>query len=655
MGLEDKKLSGTSFRAVLIGILFVIAVCFTVSYAELVIRYIQIGFLQFPPVVIGIFFFLVLINGLLRKLSKRLKFSNQELLTIYCMMLVASMISSRGLMEKLIPALIAVNYFANESNAWSELFFPHIKEWSVPFDTTKGELQEVSVGFYEKMEEWQSVPWDKWTIPLLAWGVLVLVIFFGFMCLATLLRRQWVDNEKLTFPFAQLPLEFAKGTETGGLFRNRLTWIGFAIPAVIFTLNGLHRIVPAVPQLVLSTNLNRYFTDRPFNSIAYTPLYLSFAAIGFFYLLPVQLLFSLWIFFILTRVQDVVAASFGMRIGSMPLYPTHSFIGYQVAGAYVVLTIYFFYVSIPHIKQMLKRVFRKNDLDDSNELMPYSVAFWGLILSFILSVAWCYVAGITLWFAVFEILIYVFFVAIVMARSTAEGGLLMTETSFRPIDMYSMIAPKASLGGPTLTMLSIFDAVFTRDQRGLILTGFLDSLKITDGINMKRRSLLPILIVGILVAMLSAGIIHLWLPYHRGALNLYSYVYWGNPLLGFRDNAAAVERVSGYQADLSMLAFFTVGVGVTIFLVTMRALFWWWPLHPLGYALSASWTMIVFWFPVLVAWTIKQPMMRYGGMKLYRKFRPFFMGMIFGEFGLAVLWTIISWAADVPAPTFPWP
>lgn len=653
--MGETKTSGASFRAIIIGVFFVIAVCFIVSYAELVVRYIQIGFLQFPPVVIGIFFFLVLTNGLIQKLSQRLKFSHQELMTIYCMMLVASMIASRGLMEKLIPALVGVNYYANEANSWSELFFPHIKWWLVPFDPTKGELQKVSVGFYEKMEEWQSIPWGKWAVPLLAWGGLVLIIFFGFLCMATLLRRQWVDNEKLTFPFAQLPLEFVKGTEPGGLFRNRLMWVGFAIPATIFTLNGLHGIIPSVPHVSLNIYLNQYFTERPFNSMGYTPLFISFAAIGFFYLLPTQLLFSLWVFFIFTRVQTVAAALFGMRVTSMPLYPTHSFIGYQIAGAYMVLVAYFFYVSLPHVKQVLKQVFGREKRDDSNELMPYSLAFWGLILSFTLSVLWCYMAGITLWFAAFEILIYMFFVAIVMARSTAEGGLLMTETSFRPVDIYSMIMAKSTLGGPTLTMLSFFDAIFTRDQRGLILTGFLDSLKIVDGVHMRRRSLLLVLTVAILVAMFSAGVIQLWLPYNRGALNMYSYVYWGNPLWGFRDNVAAIERVGGQGTDWSSLGFFMVGGVVTTFLVVMRTMFWWWPLHPLGYALSASWTMIVFWFPVLVAWTIKQPLMRYGGIKLYQRYRPFFLGMIFGEFGMAVLWTIVSWAADVPAPTFPWP
>jgi len=646
-------MSGTSLKAILIGVVFVIAICLIVSYAELVIMHIQIGFLQFPPVVIGLFFFLIIINGLLQKLSKRLGLKPHELMTIYCMMLIASMITSRGFMEKLIPALVGVNYYSNETNGWVDLFYPHIRDWLVPFDPTKGELQKVSVTFYEKLESWQSIPWGKWLTPLLAWGGLGAIIFFGFMCLATILRRQWVDNEKLAFPFAQFPLEFVK--EGGGFLRNKLSWVGFAIPALIFTLNGLHRITPLVPEIPLYAYLNQYFTERPFNSISYTPLYFSFAAIGFFYLLPTQLLFSLWVFFILTRVQSVIAAVFGMRVTEMPLYPTQLFMGYQVAGAYVVVVGYLFYVSIPFFKQMIRGIFREKIIDDSNELMPYRWAFWGLIFSFTASVAWCYLAGITLWFAVIELFVYMFFVAIVMARSTSEGGLLMTETSFRPVDLYSMILPKVMLGPQTLTVLSMFDAVFTRDQRGLIFTAFLDGLKISDGVNMKRRSLLWVFIVAILVSMLVAGVVQLWLPYDRGAMNMYSYAYWGNPLWGFQDNASAIERSGGQDIELTGLIFFFVGIGIATFLAIMRTLFWWWPLHPLGYALSASWTMIVFWCPVLVAWMIKQPLLKYGGMKQYRKLRPFFLGMIFGEFSMAVIWTIISWIFKVPAPSFPWP
>jgi hypothetical protein len=135
---------------------------------------------------------------------------------------------------------------------------------------------------------------------------------------------------------------------------------------------------------------------------------------------------------------------------------------------------------------------------------------------------------------------------------------------------------------------------------------------------------------------------------------MYSYVYSGNPLWAFSDHAPAIEGFST-EASWIALTFFIIGIIFTAFLAFMRTLYWWWPFHPLGYALSASWTMIVFWFPVFLAWLIKYPLMRYGGVRLYLKIRPFFLGMIFGEFSMAVIWTLISFLFRVPAPFFPWP
>ncbi len=646
---NENRISG---RSLLIGICCVIVICCIVSYAELVITYIQIGFLQLPPAVIGLFFFLVLGNRLLAKLNDRFAFSPRELMCIYCMMLVASMISSRGVMEKLIPALIAVNYFTNETNSWDTLFFPHIKPWLIPFSPEQKGQASIAISFYEGMQGGDSIPWRAWLEPLGAWGVLVFFVFTAFLCLAAILRKQWIENEKLSFPLVSLPLEFVH--EGHGFFRNRLMWLGFALPALIFTLNGLHEIWPQIPNLSLRYLLNPYFTDQPFNAIAYTPIFISFAAIGFFYLLPTQLLFSLWFFFLLTRFQDVVAAMFGLRVSSMPLYPTRLYIGYQVAGAYVVLVISFIYMGLPHFHRVFREAFTGEKKDDTDELLPYRTAVWGLIVSLILAVGWCYAAGLNLGFAAFEILVYVCVVAVVMARSTAEGGLLMTETSFRPLDLYQLIASKASLGAQSLTVLSFLDAIFTRDQRGLILTGFLDGLKIRDRVGMSYRSLVGVFVLGCTLAFLCAAAIHLWLPYKHGANYMYSYTYRGNPLWAFQDNVAAIEGLGADHRTTGGL-FFGVGILVTTGLVILRMLYWWWPLHPLGYALSASWTLVVFWFPVLIAWCIKTPILRYSGIRQYQRLRPFFLGMVFGEFGMAVLWTLISWAANVPAPFFPWP
>ena len=646
---NENRLSGRSF---LLGTCFVIAICCIVSYAELVITYIQIGFLQLPPAVIGLFFFLVLGNRLLERLNDRFGLSPRELMCIYCMMLVASMISSRGVMEKLIPALIAVNYFTNETNSWDTLFFPHIKPWLIPFSPEQKGQATIAISFYEGIQTGDSIPWRAWVEPLCVWGVLVFLVFTAFLCLAAILRKQWIENEKLTFPLVSLPLEFVH--EGRGFLQNRLMWLGFALPALIFTLNGLHEIWPQIPNFPLRYLLNPYFTERPFNAIAYTPIFLSFAAVGFFYLLPTQLLFSLWFFFLFTRFQDIVAAIFGWRVSTMPLYPTRLYIGYQVAGAYIVLVISFIYMGFPHFRRVFRRAFTPTKGADAEEFLSDRTAVWGLIISLILAIVWCYTAGLNLGFAAFEILVYVCIVAVVMARSTAEGGLLMTETSFRPLDLYQLIANKAALGAQSLTVLSLLDAIFTRDQRGLILTGFLDGLKIRDRVGMSYRSLVGVFVLGSTLAFLCAAVIHLWLPYTHGANYMYSYTYRGNPLWAFQDNVAAME---GLGADLRTTGglFFGIGALVTTGLVILRMLYWWWPLHPLGYALSASWTLIVFWFPVFIAWGIKTPLLRYSGIRQYQRLRPFFLGMVFGEFSMAVIWTLISWSANTPAPFFPWP
>jgi hypothetical protein len=220
--------TGITFRAMALGVFFVAITCFIVCYAELIIGRIQIGFLQMPPAAIGIFFFLVLLNRGMQRVRRRFGLSAAELLMIYCMMLVAAMISSRGVLEKIIPVLVTPIYFANPANRWQNLYFPYIKKWMVAFDPQGGLNQPVATDFFERLREGHSIPWGLWAIPLAAWGALVLLILFAFLCLASILRKQWVDNEKLTFPLAQLPLELLGQEQGRSIFTNRLFWGGVA-------------------------------------------------------------------------------------------------------------------------------------------------------------------------------------------------------------------------------------------------------------------------------------------------------------------------------------------------------------------------------------------------------------------------------------------
>jgi hypothetical protein len=260
----------------------------------------------------------------------------------------------------------------------------------------------------------------------------------------------------------------------------------------------------------------------------------------------------------------------------------------------------------------------------------------------------------SLWVSLGLMGIFIFVVAFVMSRSTAEAGLFMTEVSFRPIDLYRMFMPVQALGPSNITGLAFMDGGFMRDQRGLVLTGLLDALKLTDGARVNRRAFLPGLVLAMVLALVVAGAVHVWLPYSRGALTMYWYPYRGNNLWAmwdYQSHLSGMSRAVGWQGPV----FFGVGLVVTVLLSYMRASFPWWPLHPLGYALCGSWSMVVLWFSCFVVWVLKGVILRYGGMKLYTRARPLFIGMMLGEFTMAAVWTLISALTGAPVPEFPWP
>jgi hypothetical protein len=660
-------LHGLRARALLVAIPLLIGISFLSVYADMVSKKVQFGVLQLaPPAVIGLFL-LALLNRGLTRLLRREWLSRGDIVIIYAMLLVGVMVSTRGVIEKLIPPLAYLPYYATAENKLNETLTQHLPGFAMPFDpqSNLSPAPEWIRTYFEAVRAGEPIPYDVWVGPLLAWFGLIACVIWCFACLATILRRQWMDNEQLRFPLTTLPLAIINNEVEGQpFFSNRTMWLGFAFSAAVFTLNGLRANFPDWPQFTTFLSTQPFFSERPWSGMDYMPMYISLAAVGFLFFLPTDLLFSLWFFFLVTRFQDVAAVQMGAIPTGIGTHNARVWTGYQAAGAYLALIAAQLRIGWPYFKQVWRTAVatstRNKPLDDSDELMSYRVAVFGLVAGFGGIILWLWIAGMNPIFAALQMGLYMFFIAVIMSRTVNEAGLLMTETSFLPQHLIHLFYPLHGVGPASLTMGGLLNVVFIRDLRGVLLSPLMDNQKMAGETRLRQRSLLLPLAIAVVVAFVVASFFFLKLSYSLGNLSLYDY-----PNANVRNiMGRTAEAVNGGTIAPGATEYggLVVGVIVTSLLVYCRATFAWFPLHPLAYAIAPTWTMIVFWIPCIFAWIAKSLVLRFGGIDLFRRLAPFALGLILGEFSLAVLWAVISMLSPTilgfkftTAPEFPWP
>jgi hypothetical protein len=94
--------------------------------------------------------------------------------------------------------------------------------------------------------------------------------------------------------------------------------------------------------------------------------------------------------------------------------------------------------------------------------------------------------------------------------------------------------------------------------------------------------------------------------------------------------------------DITRLTAASMGGLVLLVLYALRTRFVSFPLNPAAYVFAYSYTMKYFWFDFLLAWVVKGLILRYGGMKIYRRAMPLFLGLILGEFVTSSFWAIVG-------------
>jgi hypothetical protein len=574
---------------------------------------------------------------------RRLRLTRPELLTVYCVVLVATPLLSLNVLFWALSQAISYYYFAGVFPEWNRSFLPLIPQWFSPSSAS------AVLGYFEGQA---SVPWAEWLTPLAAWSSFLISLFLANFCLLSLLQKQWISHERLTFPLAQIPLETVEGEpdSPARLQRNRVFWIGLTVAFSVGLLSSLSLRFPALPSFSPVITLMSAQIVGPLSALGQVDLLLQPWVLAIAYIIPTEVSFSVWFLWLVRIGLTAVAIVIGNEPGSAQDWWRFTFPApyNQATGAVLALALWALWGARRHLARALRIAFTWRGSGDADEPLPHRWALLGLVVSFGWLVVFFLMAGCRLRFAIgFPAVIVGAYLS--YARLQAEAAL---DTSFWWFnDVVQMPVGPANLTPQEL--ISLYTAGFvSAPMPSVILSACsinaLTSFKIADSAGVSLRPFARLLLGGFLVALVVGVFVTLTGTYRLGFVAMKGGT--GNNLV------ADVLRVYGHDIHYDMTndvgpspeGVLWIGVGgiVCIILGLMRLRFLWWPLHPVGYILSNSLPMAMGTFPFLIAWTVKSLVIRYGGLHLYRATLPLAVGLIVGDLLNATVWNIVALATQ---------
>jgi len=651
-----------NLRSVLLGLVGVAFICGLTPYNDFVVNntYLVGNFL---PIGLLLFFLLVimLVNAPLWRFAPRHALSSGELAVALGMTLVSCALPSSGLMRYLPAFLVGLQYHgiadAEFRRCISDLNLP---AWIFPqFESPS---DPVIQDYWGRVLPGEMIPWAAWVTPAIAWGILLAAMYGAVICISVIVRRQWVENERLPFPLASIYVSLVEEPQPGhglnALFRSRGFWMALAAVFVMHSINALNLYWPKyVERIPLGFNMGAIFSEEPwrYTEWGFKSQTLYFSIIGITFFLQTKIAFSLWFFFIAVQVTRMLIVPQGWEI-------TTGMQTDQLFGAVLVFAATVLWIGRNHWLLVMRHMLGRATADEPRgKYLPYSIAGWGLVGCWLAMAAWLVAAGASVAGAVVLVgMLMVLFM--VIARVVAETGLIFVQFSLLPLwRPWTFLGTALPFGWRTTPQSFFYSAMFTgmlsHDMRETSSVYTTQSLKVADDTayandDSWRRSLAFVvaLALALLTGYLISGASTLYVEYtHASTVDRLQ----ATPINGYGVDAAPRYQVISPTRDYlssaggpneahSRLGHFTFGAALTAMLGVLRLRLAWWPLHPVGFLLVYSYPIMTIWFSIFVGWLAKVLIVKFGGIELFRAARNVFIGLIIGEAGTAAVWLVVS-------------
>jgi hypothetical protein len=243
-------------------------------------------------------------------------------------------------------------------------------------------------------------------------------------------------------------------------------------------------------------------------------------------------------------------------------------------------------------------------------------------------------------------------VALLMARLVAETGIPIFWLGQITVGNLTGLLPLSWLSPTVLYFSGAFHALVTRASA--VSTSVMATLAL--GFDRKASPTFQSrLAVGGLVVLLTGfavcGAVHLHMGYNsavektEGKTGADSVSRW-----------ARVDRID-YSFFTSERGHQAAGLVIAAGLLWACSRFPAWPIHPVGILFCRTSIGNMIWFSIFLGWLLKMGITGLFGGSAYRKARPVFLGLIFGELLAVTVWTlvpiIIIWATGADPTQVP--
>jgi hypothetical protein len=631
---------GITPRSLVLGFALTVVHTCWVIYEEIALQHIGIPtFFVLVQTVLGLLFVLMLLNSVLRRWTPQWVLAPAELMVIFTMTTLGAIISARNLMHYLFPMVL-----------WPihkpELTGGEATRDSIPRFLAPRDPDLVRRFFDGSQDFWAFFRPDTlkpWLLPLTFWAVFIFLMLWTMLCLSSLVRRPWLDQERVPFPIIDLPVMMVRENHAGALFSNRLFTLGFALTSLLLSVNYLSSMTPLVPGISLRERDvgTLFIVSPPWSSV--NPLLTVWwpYAIGLCYLIPLDVSFSCWFFFLAIRLMVVGVTAVGWREqGSAHDLNHFPYFGNMAEGAWLGMFAVVLWNTRGFLRQLLRALRTREAIPgEETEAIPYRTALLGAGVGFFGLVAIGIAMGMRWHVALLAFTLY-FIAIVVMTRMYAQVSLPLFCMAF--FSFTSWTTSFTGTAGLTRTEASALTTYywFDRTYEQLPMAHHLEALVFADRLQQSKRLMFRVLLFSIVLGIVVGILTLMQIFYDRGAASarLQNDSLWLAGIAWTRqlewvNNAKEVQAATLGRTAVSAL--------MVVFLSYARNAWIGFPLHPIGCLFASSfgleWGM---WNIIFVTWLIKVFIVRYGGLRLYRASLPFFFGLALGDAVTQFFWGV---------------